>query len=90
MEQLQDLTVAENVSSAFNANDRDVAIKVTTSESSTIVIHRSIDNTDFRVIPDLSWTIDGIDEINLTDCKKGQFYKVVATAGVMTAAKVLA
>ena len=87
--QLKTLAVAANVSEAFQANGNVAAARVTTTESSTIVVERSIINSDFKQVPDLAWTIDGTDEFNITDLVEGQFIRIKATAGTMTAVKIL-
>jgi hypothetical protein len=87
--QLKTLAVTDNVSESFQANGTTAAVRVTTSEASTITVERSIVNADFVAVPDLSWSIDGTDEFNVVDLVEGQFLRVKATAGVMTAVKVL-
>lgn len=86
---MKTLAVADNVSESFQANGNVAAARITTSASSTIVVERSIINSDFVAVPDLSWTINGTDEFNITDLVEGQFIRIKATAGTMTDVKIL-
>ncbi len=87
--ELKTLAVAGNVSASFKANGPVVAVRVTTTVSSTIVVERSIVDADFKTVPDLSWTINGTDEFNISDLVEGQFLRIKATAGTMTDVKIL-
>lgn len=85
---LKNLVIVSNLSESAKIDGTKCAIRVTTSESSTITIERSIDNTNFSAIPDLSLTVDGSDELNLIDIVPGQFLRVRSSAE-MTECKIL-
>lgn len=79
---LRTLAIENNVSEGLQATDSIVVFRVSTSASATVTVQRSIDNQIFHAIPDLSFTIDGTDEIQLADCKRGQFLRVSADANL--------
>jgi hypothetical protein len=86
---LKTLAVADNVSEAFQVDSNVVAVQITTTESSTITVHTSVDGENFDAVDDVSYTIDGISTKNLSDLVEGQYIKIVATAGTMTSVKIL-
>lgn len=89
MTTLQDLAIVANVSGPARVAGTACAIRVTTTEASTITFERSIDGTNFYEIPDISKTLNNAtDEYNLVDFAPGQFVRVVST-GEMTVCKVL-
>lgn len=87
--ELKALTVLANSSEVFQARSNIVVLKITTTESSTVVVQSSADSEDLDAIDDVSWTIDGTSTKILSDVKPGMYLKVVATAGTMTAVKIL-
>lgn len=89
MTTLQDLAIVANVSAPARVVGNACAIRVTTSDASTITFQRSVDGTNFYAIPDISKTLNNAtDEYNLVDFAPGQFVRVAST-GTMTACKVL-
>lgn len=88
MSTLKNLAIESNLSESVKIDGVKCAIQVTTSASSTITVERSIDNNNFSEIPDVSLTVDGIDEMNLVDIVPGQFLRVRSTA-TMTSCKIL-
>jgi len=88
MSGLKNLVIVSNLSESVKVDGTRAAIKVKTSESSTITFERSVDNIDFSEIPDISLTVDGTYEDNLVDFVPGQFLRVRST-GEMTECKIL-
>jgi hypothetical protein len=88
MTTLQDLAIVANISAPARVIGNVCALRVTTTEASTITFQRSVDGTTFFDIPDISKALDGTDEYNLVDFAPGQFVRVKST-GEMTACKVL-
>jgi len=88
MATLKTLTIEENVSEPVQINGNNCAVRVTTTESATITVQRSIDNVNFSEIPELSLTVDGSDEFNLSDIVPGQYLRVHSSAE-MTLCKIL-
>jgi len=86
---LNSLKITENVTEGVRIDGKRCVVRVTTTEASTITFLRSVDGTDFFLIPDLTWTVDNTtDEINLIDIVPGQWLKVSST-GAMTLCKIL-
>jgi ribose 5-phosphate isomerase len=79
---LKSLAIVSNLSESVKIDGTRCAIRVTTSASSTITVERSIDNSNFSAIPDISLTVNGSDEINLIDIVPGQFLRVRSTAAM--------
>ena len=88
MATLKELGITANLSDAVKVDGSKCAIRVTTSASSTVTVERSIDGTNFSTITDVTWTVNGSDEINLVDIMPGQFLRVRSTA-TMTVCKIL-
>lgn len=88
MSTLKDLAIVANTSAPAQLNGTGCAVKVTTTEASTITVERSVDGTNFKEIPEISFAVNGSEEFNLTDFVPGQYVRVVST-GAMTVCKVL-
>lgn len=89
MATLKKLEITNNVSEPVRIDGHRCAIRVTTTEASEITVERSIDGTNFSLIPDLSFTVnDTSDEFNLVDIVNGQWLRVSST-GEMTLCKIL-
>lgn len=86
---LKTLAVTANESEAFQVNGKNIVVVVTTSESSAITLKTAADGIVFSTNTVFSETVDGTQEFNLTDFVAGQWVKVVATSGTMTACKIL-
>jgi uncharacterized protein (DUF39 family) len=85
---LKTLGIVANVSEGVQVNANICAVRVLTSASSTITVEQSIDGTNYSAIADISLTIDGPGEFNLSDIVPGQYIRVVSTA-TMTDCKIL-
>jgi hypothetical protein len=89
MATLKDLSIAGNVSEPVRIDGTRCAIRVTTTEASTITVERSIDGANFSLVSDFSLAVDNTsDEFNLVDVVFGQWLKVKST-GEMTVCKIL-
>lgn len=85
---LKTLGITDNVSDGVQVNSNLCAIRVITSASSTVTVEQSIDGTNYSAIADISLTINGAGEFNLSDIVPGQYLRVKSTA-VMTSCKIL-
>lgn len=87
--QLRTFTVADNATNGEKINTNPMVIQVTTSESSVITLKTSLDDGTYSTNANFSETVNGTAEFNITDVVPGQYIKVVATSGTLTAAKIL-
>lgn len=89
MATLKTLAIVANVSEAVRIDAGRCAIRVTTTENSNITVSRSVDGTNFSVIPDIILAVNNTsNEFNLVDIVPGQWLKV-NSSGAMTECKIL-
>lgn len=80
--------ITDKVTEKVRVNSETIAVRVTTTEASTITVESSVDGETFAEIADYSASVNGTAELHLTDFVPGEFVKVKST-GAMTVCKIL-